>query len=400
MAEEPNQKMDEMLRAYAKKRGEAPLAPLHAATRRMLQEEARRVHGPGPEPKRAGWALWWPRLAFASSLCVVAALSVAVLRVQRGTDEAGNAHQAEARGQLADKTVAEQAASLRQEPGKDAEREDDSGARPAADEPALLLAETKPKLKEEQAPRLLEQRELSLAPTALPRERDEAKALAPAGQAATVLAAPLPVLPDAAQEGEAARAIAKTARFDSASADAVALAPAQAAARPESLARAAEMTNLGAALRTRFVQTNQTALPVMRAFQMEQLGEALRFVDLDGSVYTGQIQRANGPVNILPAAGQRPATVRATAASAAGSASGGTNGAVFSFTANGVNRTLGAPVLVQGQYYRSTNAGAAGGAEGAPTVRKRSGEGLDALLGRTVVGGSNEAPLRAISVER
>jgi hypothetical protein len=41
MPDEPNKKMDEMLRSYAEERRKAPETPLHQATRNMLQGEER-----------------------------------------------------------------------------------------------------------------------------------------------------------------------------------------------------------------------------------------------------------------------------------------------------------------------------------------------------------------------
>src|SRR5688572_29928144 len=79
MADDLNKKMDAMLRAYAKKRGETPVEQMHPATRRMLQDEVRRVHG-GSVSARGRWRVYLPRFAFAAAICLVIGLTAAVLK--------------------------------------------------------------------------------------------------------------------------------------------------------------------------------------------------------------------------------------------------------------------------------------------------------------------------------
>src|SRR5688500_421162 len=83
MPDEPNKKMDELLRAYAQQRRKTPELPLHPATRQMLQGEVTRVYG-----KEAGGRSWWmrlrafwPQIAFGAALSAV--LVVAVLSLQQ-----------------------------------------------------------------------------------------------------------------------------------------------------------------------------------------------------------------------------------------------------------------------------------------------------------------------------
>lgn len=416
-----------MLRAYAKKRGEAPLAPLHPATRRMLQDEVRRVHAPAAKAKRSGWAFWWPRLAFATSLCVVAVVTLNVMRSNRPPVEMAAAKPADspapealsearmANAPAADKMLKKEGAT-RDERGI-TEISKDRGE-PEARQLVLETDQQKrgnEKSKEDLSPRRNAEESLALAP-AVPAEPVAIPTPGPLSDAAA--SAPAPTVRSASdlkvgkEEAERPRFAQRMARSDSpASTGSLAAAtpasattavspvaqqaPAPAALRTEALARAVEMTNLGAALRTKFVQTDPAAaLPVLRTFQMEQLGDLVRFVDFDGSVYTGQIQRATAPASNM--------TVALTAKSAVGAATapGGaasfareaaSNAAVFSFTASGINRTLGAPVSLQGEYFNRTNH---------PAGRAQSRLAPDVLYGRTVVGGTNETPLRALSVER
>ena len=73
-----NSKMDEMLKAYAKKRREqaGESLELHSATRQLLQGEVKRKFGKARTRgrERSGWLTWWPRIAVASVLAVTVAL--------------------------------------------------------------------------------------------------------------------------------------------------------------------------------------------------------------------------------------------------------------------------------------------------------------------------------------
>jgi hypothetical protein len=71
---EPNGKMDELLRAYAKKRREQAEPPLqmHPATRKLLQDEVKRTWGAEPAPPRQSWrTLRWPLLAMGSGFAAL-----------------------------------------------------------------------------------------------------------------------------------------------------------------------------------------------------------------------------------------------------------------------------------------------------------------------------------------
>jgi len=76
MPDEPNRNLDEQLSAWARKRRDEAGAPfeLHPATRKLLQDEvARTFQKKSVEPTAtpAGWwKLFWPRFAFAGSLCL------------------------------------------------------------------------------------------------------------------------------------------------------------------------------------------------------------------------------------------------------------------------------------------------------------------------------------------
>lgn len=81
MPSEPDKKMDELLRTYARKRREDAGEPLemHPATRRLLQAEAAKLHPPETTPQRTLWSwlvLRWPRVTFAVGVFALLAIAV------------------------------------------------------------------------------------------------------------------------------------------------------------------------------------------------------------------------------------------------------------------------------------------------------------------------------------
>ena len=89
MPDEPNKKMDEMLRSYAQERRKAPDVPLHPATRNLLQAEVKRVFG-SSQPATPWWRnlrAFWPQLTFAGGLCLIFGIAVLSLRQPSRTSE-------------------------------------------------------------------------------------------------------------------------------------------------------------------------------------------------------------------------------------------------------------------------------------------------------------------------
>lgn len=72
---EPNKKVDDLLKAYSRKRREQaePGFELHPASRQMLQDEVRRTYGKTDAKARSGWGSpwWWRGLALAGGLACV-----------------------------------------------------------------------------------------------------------------------------------------------------------------------------------------------------------------------------------------------------------------------------------------------------------------------------------------
>src|SRR5262245_4332897 len=84
MPSDPDNKMDELLKSYAKKRQDEAGAPgeIHPATRRLLQAEIAKLR---PEPSKPSewWVPWWQsllkvygKLAFAVGLLIVLAIGL------------------------------------------------------------------------------------------------------------------------------------------------------------------------------------------------------------------------------------------------------------------------------------------------------------------------------------
>src|SRR5277367_964191 len=74
MSEEPNSKIDDLLKACAKKRREQAEPPLqmHPATRKLLQDEVKRTLVVAPPPPRRSWrTLRWPLVAMGTGFAAL-----------------------------------------------------------------------------------------------------------------------------------------------------------------------------------------------------------------------------------------------------------------------------------------------------------------------------------------
>ena len=181
----------------------------------------------------------------------------------------------------------------------------------------------------------------------------------------------------------------------------------------------AGLTNLGAAQRTWFMQATNPAAQVPAAilpnFHVERLGEDVRFVDADGSVYLGKISRNGLPPQFEPVTGR-----------ALGEFDGArtaprfapldvlpddlviTNAAIYEFAVEGTNLSLGVPVTLRGKYVQRTNspsmrgiagvAAPAGSPEPAGAVgRQGLPRSKAAIVGAAVIGGTNTIIFKALA---
>lgn len=387
MADDQNKKMDAVLRDYARRRGGVPGPPLHPATRRMLQDEVRQVYRQPARPSARKWLGLNPGWLFASAAAVVLVLTVAVLRW----------------------TPVEQQLA-KNEPSL-SPRAKDQPARGIADERADLASVKTESLLREEKPAAasrglsggaLDSNALNqLALQSVPELRQTAAAAEPLPQPAAVAPGDSGVnlnffdekekISDALVSADAADSFAASNRFgggarkqsESRAVEGAASlgAPVILSASP---APARDLTNLGAAMRTRFVQSNAPPVALLNSFQFEQLGKQIRVVDQDGSIYTGLSEpvsnRTDGAVFFRRYGRVEPADSGATP--------------LFSFTATGTNRTLDRPIVVEGQYFERTNRALPVSATAAPEPAQR------AILGRAVIGGTNTVPVRAQSIDR
>ena len=87
MPQEPEKKIEELLKAYGRKRREDSGAPLeiHPATRKLLQAEVARLH-PKPASRSASWfhslIQFWPRIAVAISIVIALGVIVWMLGLE------------------------------------------------------------------------------------------------------------------------------------------------------------------------------------------------------------------------------------------------------------------------------------------------------------------------------
>jgi hypothetical protein len=93
MASEPNPKVDELLKAYAKKRRDQAGAPfeLHSATRNLLQAEVARHRGKSADSKPVwlrSFMLHWPRFALSACILAVAVVGAVLWSGERQSKRA------------------------------------------------------------------------------------------------------------------------------------------------------------------------------------------------------------------------------------------------------------------------------------------------------------------------
>ena len=484
MPDDPNKKMDELLKAYAQERRKAPEPNLHPATRKMLQGEVSRVLG-SANPQRSWlhrFRTFWPQIAFGTSLCLILGIAVFSLRQPPPSPAQQKLSDEKALGEKNVKAAEDASLAVLPAPEQDTpvllkkkdelERQESEELRqvelrllkreqpqpvPQAPEPVkerFVLQEAQEAQKAQvQAP----------APTTLQRDSASSGGIgggarskpmpsqaqstrvetlqdqfgakpATATEFYTVdkAAASPPTPVDSEARSRAASSPSQLAPTASSgapsvsgpSANAVAgLPPANVANRglqistAEKLARANEMTNLGAARRLQFVQLTSAPAPTLStvaaptalftSFQMEQLGKDIRFLENDGSVYFGIIDQATnltGQVVAGTTLAERRLDERLYEQKASSTAA--TNPPAFSFTAQGTNLTLGKSIVLTGQYFERTNAGPSA-LDSLSVYKKTQATGRGAqrpepqhmIIGTAVIGATNQIPLRAVSRE-
>jgi hypothetical protein len=182
----------------------------------------------------------------------------------------------------------------------------------------------------------------------------------------------------------------------------------------------APIQNLGAALRTYFVATNaapvrgqNVPLPVLASFEMEQLGEQVRFIDADGSMYDGSLtEETNSPVlrtfvQTRAANSSERGAFRTPAAPPKAAPA-----ATWNFQATGINQTLGQQIIFKGNLVEPlvprTDAQLGGTVtlRTEPPITRQSASSLGKPLPRPIINGTaniagtNQVQLRAVAPAR
>ncbi len=296
MPEEPKQPIETLLEAHARRRrAEGGDFELHEATRRLLTAEALRVHGraaasPASMSSRSAWSLLWTRLAGAFG--VIALMGVAVLVLHQTTPKRPSKAELElAKLSLPDMEKAEVTAVpaenlLRFARSAESVPTPESAASTAVSAEggaALALMDTAPVLAE------------SSSATALSRAatKDETVAQPPLG--ATSVPPPA-AAPARVQQPSRQTAIAAAVEAKQKVAAPITNGPVVAGSARDAAAGA-----LGSEKRFRRVVAKDglrrnfqsPALPdVLKNFTVSRMGNRLRVVDQDGSVYLGDLDTA------------------------------------------------------------------------------------------------------------
>lgn len=424
MADEPNKRMDDMLRAYAEKRRKSPETPLHPATRKLLQSEVARTFPPAS--KARSWfdllRPFWPQLAFGGSLCLILGIAVLSLRQPPPATDEKTLQQLPAPSAVQEQEQLASPSDLRTAPtGANSReptrklREQDSYNRDNASRPASIA------IPQDNAGVVRPEPGLELREAGISRLADSAS-VAPAQDSAAK--SPSIVLSRDATESK--RAEKKEATPVPASNDpspapvALAITSPTSAPRAETILSAEvktrglvnEMTNLGAARRLHFVQqsaplrsapapqsTATITNPVLNMFQVEQLGRNVRFLDRDGSVYLGELAPQDASLSFAAASVQtkdQPTNLSDTLA----------NSAVFNFSLQGTNKTLGKGIAMTGLYFERTNTARSSidtfsiAPQRPKPVQQQLANPSHLIIGNAVVDTTNQFQFRAVSVEQ
>ena len=350
MPNEPEQNNDQALRAYAEQRRAQAAAPgeLHPVNRRMLQAEVARVHD-GRKTRAAQRLNWfaglWPRLATVSVIVIAGVFAFQFVR-----DDAAP-----------EGTVAQMVTA---EPEPSARVADRPAAAGESATPAPVTLHAVAAADEVRVPAQRDRQNIVSEPQMLGRSVDarrsvvtrgtgdstDALAAAPPAPGGLAYAgAPAPATAAKPAAGPVATTAAAPAQFFKQKADASA-----GAAVNETRARfvRAEVA-LGVAPESK---ASAMTTPVLDRFAIEQSGRELRFLDADGSVYTGAVEFAIAETNagedvtrgkkleIAPALSQARQQTRSYAVVATNSLAT----TQWTFNAYGINRTLQQPVVVNG----------------------------------------------------
>jgi hypothetical protein len=372
---DPNKKMEDLLRAYAKKRREeaGPLPELSPAVRARLQQEVRRASGRAVMASRRRWGLplnWWVRLAFGGAFAALVLL-VVWPKAPIGLKNRALADEAK-------KVAASEDLLAATERAKNAEM---PPAAPVASAAPAPLAPPPPG----RSPAPDPSRPLAantIAPPAAKRPSSDAtevstpapatRAVAPAGAASSsgMVVLDTSTASGAANDSGAVRGgfgggggggggfaggtIGGRISEDRALALAPGAPPNAALPSADKLANADAPSATISALpprmqpaappdRVTYAMKSTVASPsvVLASFQMERVGAQIRVIDADGSIYQGQVAD-----QVVMEKAASAANLQQNALPQQASLLGG-----FTFQVSGMNRTLNQRVAFTGSFF-------------------------------------------------
>lgn len=441
MPEEPNPRMDEMLKAYAKARREqgGTPPPLHPATRNLLQGEVTRTFhatGAAPEVRLGFWESMRARIVMVGSVCAALLIfGFVFLQLQPAPVE-----RAEVAGRKAsDATPAKAAAERRgftvKTGKKDAFYAEESSPRatppyeakssgqrsldagvalpaessPAAAPPAPTVADSMSTISgrddsSRMEVELMEKPQAAMGNAVTPRKAIGGGSAVTGPMAGTTGAT-------ARKEGTAGKALARTREQKAvARASKAKSPPSNMQFRQTMLPPAASAAGLAA----------PQPQSILNSFEMRRTDGEIRITDADGSTYVGQVDA----ISSLPAAADKGATATTAAIEAEAAKAPAENESKlaakaetlrqvapqdranaslqdFSFCAKGLNRSLNQSVELRGRFVgdgnvlqNSTNL--ALHAHPAGQVPQPSAAHIQ---GQVLVGGTNTMELNAVMIE-
>jgi hypothetical protein len=345
MADEPNKRMDDMLKAYADRRRQDAGGPieLHPATRQMLQAEVARTY---KEVPAASWLqrtiAFWPRVAFATACLVITLTLVLIVLPRRTVTQMAQTKEAEILtrdSRLADKEKA------------------DSFALSDSPVPAESTAPITPGKSFEQLAKKNEVDELKAKSEVAERRKDldDTKLMREESAAAKPVAA--------ARQSYANVAGGSSYRYTQQARD----------------------TQLGARL--------QTVQPILNNFELEQIGDRIRITEPDGSVYNGNLLSADeAQKRYYKLPGNAPA-LQSVSGPAAGEQL---------FVATGTNLSLKQQVSIEANFVQLTNMLSAPAQSNQQlNENRRAGAAgqVQAIRGRARVGTNQEVLIEAVPTQ-
>ncbi len=424
LSPEPNSKMDELLKAYAKKRREQaePSAQMHPATRKLLQDEVKRTLGAPLLPPRQNWQKWrWPLLAFgggfAALLVMFAVINAQMRQLLPATAPADRslsaAHPILKAPELDVAKTPSRPAILAATDKKTSDSRDqtappiaaagsiNTSAAAAAATPRTDLAEAG------QPPAANSKGSQALAPP----ETQAAPSSQPAGAVSlneTRLGAGAPsVLADksASVSPEAVAPVNPPIAAAAPPAVSAAVAKEENTPRtaPAGAASDASYVAAGEFVQTQNLAREKAAQPsmsnVLSAFQLQRSGQNVRVLDADGSVYEGQVLDGISSATAMGGAGRR---ARYGSPRQSRDTNDGTN---WTFKVTGTNQHLQQNVVFTGNVLTMPAANSLNAAAGqnrsasqpqmAPASAPVSPAQNSRITGQVQVGGGREIPIEA-----